>query len=117
MAKYNPIPMTASIYLRFLYHDLGLRGEALVPKLRERGFPPYSRRSILCHAKKPIFDDTPDQRKSNQGRPKKLLQWEERRVVSALKRLREQQIDFSLQHVQEEGGLQNEAVSTHCADA
>ena len=54
--------------MRYLYHDKGLRGEALLKK-----FPKFSRRSIYRHASKPLGSEpTLNKRKFNAGRPRKL---------------------------------------------
>ena len=109
--KYNSIPLAASIYIRFLYQDLNLRGKELLHHLRKKGFPEYAPRSILRHAKKPCFDDTPDGRKNNQGRPRKLGARYNRTVLKSLKKLRTEEKEFCSVQIQEESGITSDICS------
>lgn len=107
--KYSPICTEASLYLRFLYQESGLRGNALSKALKVKGFPAYSKRSIRRHAQKPMFEKSLDKRKLNKGRPYKLNGDDEENLISNLKKLRSGKVDFCSVQVQEESGI-NEAI-------
>ena len=104
-AKYKKVSLSTSIYIRFLYQDLALRGKKLQNKMREKGFPEYPPRTILFHAKKPMFDETEDGRKKNKGRPRKLTDRDSRNLLVTLKRLRDEERAFCSVQIQEESGV------------
>ncbi|MEE8289558.1 MAG: transposase [Nitrosomonadaceae bacterium] len=108
--KYNAIPLHASIYLRFLYQDLGIRGNSLTEHLQRKGFPVYAQRSIFRHAKKPLFELKDDRRKSNTGRRKKLDSSATEKVIKALKELRKEEKDFCSTHIQKRSGISEKLV-------
>ncbi len=90
MKSKKQVPKETSIYMRFLYHDKGLRGNKLL-----KAFPKYSKATIYRHAKLP-FDENHafDKRKLNKGRPRRLTVRDERNLVRQLRICRERMGSF-----------------------
>ena len=83
--KNKAIPVEVSVHIRYLYHDLGLKGEDLLKK-----YPQYSKASIYRHAKKPIGEKRDCRIKSPKaGRPPKLTPRDLRSLDRQIKILRE----------------------------
>ena len=61
--KYKKISMDVSIYLRYLYQDLGIRGQELLQCFKE-----YPKTSVYIHAKTEIGTVGYDGRRKNKGR-------------------------------------------------
>ena len=105
------LKLSTSVYIRFLYQELGLRGKKLQEKLIEKGFPRIPPRTLLRHAKKPAFDETEDLRKRNPGRPRKLKERDLRNIKQKLGKLRESGSPFCSKQIQEECGISPATVS------
>ena len=85
MKSKKQVPKETSIYMRFLYHDKGVKGNELL-----KAFPNYSKATIYRHAKLPFDENHPfDKRKLNKGRPRKLTVRDERNLVRQLRIYRE----------------------------
>lgn len=96
------IPPDVSVYLRYLYQDLHLRGKALVDR-----FPRYSRASIYRHAKKPIGVTPEDKRHGNKGRPPILTERDKRCILRELPRIEAEHGSYTVKHVLVETNLYN----------
>lgn len=82
--------------IQVLYQEGYVCGKALLKK-----FPQYSKSLIYEWAIKPINSDTLlDRRKFNKGRPRKLSDQDERRVVRSIKSLRETEGHFTSKRIQ-----------------
>ena len=69
-------------------------------------FPQYSRSAIYKHAKKPLNSEPVfDKRKLNKGRPRKLSVQDERSIIRAVLKLREEVGWFTSKRVQLESGV------------
>ena len=78
----------------------GVKGDALVAL-----FPQYGRSTIFKHAKKPLCDEVTDNRKFNQGRPRKLTARDARKVVNTIPFLRKTEKSFSSKRIQFEASM------------
>ena len=103
--QYSKISVANSVYIRFAYQDLGLRGKKLQAHLKAKGFPEYPLRTLRRHGNKPAFDETEDRRKNNKGRKRKLDDRTCRNLLLNLKKLRDQDDMFCSVQVQEETGI------------
>ena len=108
---YHQISLSNSIYIRFCYQDLKLRGTKLHDHLVSKGFPSIPQRTLLYHGKKPAFEEVGDRRKFNCGRPRKLTDRDTRNILLNLTKLRERDGDFSSVQIQEESGISTLEVS------
>lgn len=99
--KYSRMSKEASIYLKYLYQDKGVRGVALSKALKDKGFPPYSSRSVRRHAQAQLCQ-TFDKRHLNRG---KLDASGHDRVEEALKSLREKKFNFTSVDVHNASGI------------
>ena len=96
------IPPDVSVYLRYLYQDLHLKGDALL-----RRFPQYSKASIYRHAKKPIGEPAVDKRHENKGRPQLLDERDKRSVLRELPRIRKERGAYTVKKVMVQTGLED----------
>lgn len=96
------IPPDVSVYLRYLYQDMHLKGDALL-----RRFPQYSKASIYRHAKKPIGQPAEDKRHKNKGRPAILDDRDTRSIMRQLPRIRREQGNYTVKKVLVETGLED----------
>lgn len=83
------IPLEVSLVLRYLHQE---RGESLM-RLTEL-YPQFKRTTIYRHMKKPI-NQMEIQHKKSPGRPRKVTAREERRIDTAIRKLREVKGNFS----------------------
>ena len=104
--KYEKIGLKASMYIRVLHQEQGISGPELVKR-----FPQFSERSIYRHAASTTLD-VEDKRKNNKGRPRKLNEREERKIVRTLKRLRKERASFSSKHIQHESKISHVSIKT-----
>ena len=90
MTRKNRLPKETSVYMKFMYHEKGMRGKKLV-----KAFPKYSKATVYRHAKLP-FEEKPslDKRNSNRGRPRKLTARDERNLIRQLRLCRERMGSF-----------------------
>ena len=101
--KYQHIPLQFSLVLRYLHQE---KGETL-KRLTEL-YPQYKRTSIYRHMKKPIDEIEKPKKKTNacpRGRPKKHTKRDIRHIIAALKKLYEEEGNFSVTDIQIEAGL------------
>ena len=98
------VPVKASLYMRYLFQDKGVKGRQLL-----EAFPNYSKSTIYRHVKLPIDNcDQRDKRKYNKGRPRKLTDREERNLVRALQKLRATVGAFSAARLRTAAGISPE---------
>lgn len=76
------IPSEVSVYLKYLHQDLGLGIAAIQKK-----FPQFSKTSLYHHMKAPIVKEKKITKK--QGRPRKLSERDERKIIRELHTQRE----------------------------
>lgn len=98
--------MEVSIYLRYLYQDLGIRGQELLKR-----FPEYPKTSVYRHAKMEIGAVKYDGRHKNTGRRKKLTERDERNIFRKLEHLRGSMGTFSSKEIQKSAGLSEKDIS------
>ena len=99
----NKIPPDVSVYLRYLYQDLKLKGNELLQR-----FPQYSKASIYRHAKKPIGQQPKDRRHENKGRPPKLSTRDKRVIIRELPRIKNEFGSYTSKKVLIETNLQDQ---------
>ena len=97
------ISIEHSAQIRAAYQLSKVRGKNLL-----RMFPQYSRSLIYKHAKKPLNGEQVfDKRKLNKGRPRKLPVQDERSIIRAVLKLREEVGWFTSKRVQLESGVKH----------
>ena len=74
--KKKKLHVEISLHLRYLYHDLGIKGKALLKR-----YPSIPKATIYRHLKKPIGVAHEDKRHKNPGRPSKLSVRDKRTVI------------------------------------
>ena len=88
--------LAASMYIRFLYQEMKVKGKRLLDMLKEKGFPDlFDPRSVRRHAKKAMFDQTNDKRKYNKGRPVKITARDTRKLIQTL---RDEIVEYESSH-------------------
>lgn len=107
----NKISISTSVYIRLAYQDLKLRGKKLQDHLIQKGFPLYPLRTLRRHGKKPVFDERPDGRRNNKGRPRKIDERTSRRILLSLNKLRDADDMFCSVQVQEAAGVDSSVCS------
>lgn len=100
------MPVDVSVYIRYLYHDGGIRGKKLLEM-----FPDYSKRTIYHHIHLPVGEITVDRRHFNKGRPKILTDRDGRNIIRQVNILRETTGIFSSRHIQQKAGISERRVS------
>ncbi len=100
MISQSKIPRDISIYLRYLHHESGIPCSELVKR-----YPQYAPRSIYRHAKKHVGEAIFDKRRLNKGRPRKLTLRDERGIIRALKKLRNESVSFSSRRIKTEANV------------
>ena len=103
---YKKIPLAVSLHLRYLHQDGGCK----LPELLKR-YPEYSRTTIYRHSRLPIQVLNEDKRHLNKGRPCKLTDRDNRKIVSTLLKLREDVGAFSSTDIQRVSGMKEKNVS------
>ena len=98
--KYNKIPLEVSIHLCYLHQDGGLS----LKQLQQR-YPQFSKTSVHTHSKLPVNKANKDGRHSNKGRPHKLSERDNRKLVSSLLKLRETIGDIHSTDIQKDSGI------------
>jgi hypothetical protein len=68
-------------------------------------YPQYAPRSIYRHAKKHVGEAIFDKRRLNKGRPRKLTLRDERGIIRALKKLRNESVSFSSRRIKTEANV------------
>lgn len=96
------IPPDVSVYLRYLFQDLHLKGKALLDR-----FPQYSKASIYRHAKKPIGETPEDKRHKNIGRPSLLSERDKRTIIREIPRIKADHGSYTVKRVLLETGMQD----------
>ena len=100
--KYKKMDMQTSMKLRILHQECRLSAYKLVKRYRKL----YAERTIYRHAKKPVDEVTPfDRRTQNKGRPRKLSMRMERIIIRTIARIRRDRTEFSSKKIQEVAGL------------
>ena len=80
MAKRSQVTERHSAEIGALYQKAGVSGAKLLEL-----FPEYSKAAIYRHAKTPMGQDVPcDKRKHNKGRPSKLAPKDKRRILHSV---------------------------------
>ena len=74
--KYKRVDARTSAEIKVLYQIYHIRGKDLTNR-----FPQLSRRNIYIHAKKPLGSQYSDKRKQNKGRPRKISEHLDRRII------------------------------------
>lgn len=93
-SKQKKIDTRMSLYIKVLHQEGGVSCKEI-----KKRFPQYALRSIYRHSKKPLHID---QRKFNKGRPKKLTERYERKILRAVHNLRKEVSSFTAKRIQEE---------------
>ena len=92
------------MHIRYLYHDLGLKGKDLLKK-----YPQYSKASIYRHAKKPIGEKRDCRIKNPKaGRPPKLTPRDIRSLERQIKVLRETTGYFAIKTLRTAAGIRTD---------
>ena len=100
MVSHKQVSMRHSVEMAVLSQKAHVKGKDLLNM-----YPQYSRATIYRHARKSLSADFTDKRKSNKGRPKKINIQHERRILRAVKRLRETDGTFTSPRIALEAGL------------
>ena len=105
MVRYKKMPISTSLYIRYLHQESGLSPTEIA---RRYNFP---RRTIHYHAKLPVpngagIEAFVDRRHKNPGRPRKILVRDERAAIRSVGRLRQSHgPSFTSELVQSDIGL------------
>ena len=103
MAKRSQVTQRHSAEIAALYQKAGVLGAKLLQL-----FPQYSKASIYRHAKKPIGEDAPcDKRTHNKGRPSKLTPKDKRRILRSVPKLRDTDGSFTSPRIAVEAGVED----------
>ena len=95
--------MEHSSQMRILYQISGIRGKKLLNM-----FPQYCRATVFKHAKKPINGRiAKDKRTKNRGRPRKLSNYDRRRIIRTVRSLRKNIGHFTSKMTQVDCGQKN----------
>ena len=95
------MPLTVSIFLRYLYQEKGVKGKELL-----RRFPQFSRATVYRHAKRKICDIDIDLRRYNEGRPRVVFARDKRTIVRHVKQLRITVGAFTMKRVRNDAGME-----------
>ena len=107
--KYTPIPLEVSLDFRYLHQELGTS----LRQLKEL-YPQYPKASIYQHMKKPMAAVSGrDKPGGRGGRTRKGTERDKRKIVSALLKLQETEVNLTSRDIQREAGIPENQLSTH----
>lgn len=101
----NRMPIELICTIRALHQVSGMKISriARMPRIAGR----YSLATIYRQAKIPLYADKEDRRKRNKGRPAKMSQRDNRRVLREIRKLRRTEGSFSSKRLQISAGMEN----------